>query len=156
VNNIELKHHMHEDLQHFSKEFYLTSIHCLTQRWKKCTGNEGGLWSNNLSLVKEVSMIYLNFIVIVSIVSEKERGSITVCTDLLVYVVMSYYRQHSVCGTPQAAMQLLDHMQFLVPSTQLLFFIEMQQLCTFYVQIHGFCLTHGSCVQYLYYYMVAT
>jgi hypothetical protein len=90
VNDIELKYSMHEDLQHFSKEFYLTSIQCLTQRWEKCTGKEGVLWSNNLNLVKEVSVIYLNFIVIVSTVFEKERGSIIVCTDLLVYIVMSY------------------------------------------------------------------
>lgn len=96
----ELKYSMHEDLQHFSKEFYLTSIQCLTQRWKKCTGNEGVLWSNNVNLVKEVPVIYLNFIVIVSTVSEKERGSIIVGTDLLVYIVMSYYRPHSVFHKP--------------------------------------------------------
>lgn len=51
-------------------------------------------------------------------------------------------------------MQLLDHMQFLVASTQLLVFIEMQQLYTFYVHIHS-CLTHSSCVQYLYYAVVS-
>jgi len=45
-------------------------------------------------------VIYLNVIVIVSIVSEKERGSITVRADLLVYIVMSYYRPHSVFGKP--------------------------------------------------------
>lgn len=96
MNDIELKHNMHGFLQHFSKEFCLTSIQCPTQRWKKCTGNEGVLWSHNLNLVKEVPVIYLNFIVIVSIVSEKEKGSITVRTDLLVYIVMPYYRPHSV------------------------------------------------------------
>lgn len=100
MNDIELKHSMHEDLQHFSKEFYLTSIQCLTQRWKKCTGNVGVLWPNNLNFIKDVLVIYLNLIVSVSIVSEKERGSITVRTDLLVYIVMSYYRPHSVCGKP--------------------------------------------------------
>jgi len=101
-------------------------------------------------------VIYLNVIVIVSIVSEKERGSITVRADVLVYIVMSYYRPHSVFGKPYTARQLLGHMHFLVASTQLLFFIEMQQLYTFYVQIHSCCLTHGSSVQYLYYDMVST
>ena len=43
-------------------------------------------------------------------------------------------------------MQLLGHMQFVVASTQLLFFIEMQQLYTFYVQLHSCCLTHDSYV----------
>lgn len=100
MNDIELQYRMQEDLQHFSKESYLTSIQCLTQRWKKCTGNEGVLWSYNLNLLKEVPVIFLNFVVIVSIVSEKERGSITVHIVLLVYIVMSYCRPHSVFGKP--------------------------------------------------------
>jgi histone-lysine N-methyltransferase SETMAR len=35
----ELKHSMPEELRHFSKDFYVTSIQRLTQRQKKCVDN---------------------------------------------------------------------------------------------------------------------
>jgi histone-lysine N-methyltransferase SETMAR len=41
MDNNELKHSMHEELQCFSKELYATGIQHLTQRWKKCVDNEG-------------------------------------------------------------------------------------------------------------------
>jgi len=39
----ELKHGMHDELRHFSKEFYATRIQHVTQRWKKCADNERDL-----------------------------------------------------------------------------------------------------------------
>jgi hypothetical protein len=37
----ELKHSMHEELRHFSIEFYTTDVERLTQRCKKCVNNGG-------------------------------------------------------------------------------------------------------------------
>ena len=67
VDNSELKHSMHEKFGCFRKEFYMTSMHHLTQRWKKWVDTEGNLWKNNKPS-NDVSMIYLNFIIIVLIV----------------------------------------------------------------------------------------
>lgn len=39
----ELEHSMCEELRCFSKEFYVTSIQHLMQRWKKCIDNKGDL-----------------------------------------------------------------------------------------------------------------
>jgi len=36
ARDTELKHSMNENNQHFSKEYYATSILHVTQRWKEC------------------------------------------------------------------------------------------------------------------------
>jgi len=77
---------MHEALQCFSKEFYMTSVQHLMQKWKKCADNEHGknvpiiketLWKNNLNFVHNVPMMYANFTIIVTTFFEKKIGDIT-------------------------------------------------------------------------------
>ena len=41
--NDDLDHSVHEEPRHFDKEFHVTSIQHLTERWEKCVVNEGGL-----------------------------------------------------------------------------------------------------------------
>ena len=53
------------EIQCFSKEFYTTRIQPVMQRWKKCI-DDGDMWKSNLNFVKDIPMIYLNFIVIIS------------------------------------------------------------------------------------------
>jgi histone-lysine N-methyltransferase SETMAR len=66
----ELIHRVREQLRRFSKEFYATVIERLTQRWKSVLIMET-LWKNDLNFVKDVHMIYVNFIVIVILIYEK-------------------------------------------------------------------------------------
>jgi len=41
TDNSELKCRVCVELQHFSKEFYVTCMEYLMQRWKKCADSEG-------------------------------------------------------------------------------------------------------------------
>jgi hypothetical protein len=36
----ELKHSVREELRRFGEEFYATEVRPLTEKWKKCAGNE--------------------------------------------------------------------------------------------------------------------
>jgi hypothetical protein len=67
-----------------SAEFYATSIQHLMQRWKKCVYNEGDLVKSNLNFVKNVPMIYANFIIIVISFCEK-TGGFTFILSLVCY-----------------------------------------------------------------------
>jgi hypothetical protein len=67
----ELKHIIGEGLRCFSKGFYATGIQRLTQRWKSVLIMNETLWKNDLNFVKDVSMRYVNVIVIAIIVYEK-------------------------------------------------------------------------------------
>jgi hypothetical protein len=73
----ELKHNVQGELRRVSKEFYATGIQRFTDRWQLASIMEATLWKNNLNFVKDVPMIYLNFIIIVIKVSEKKVGGIT-------------------------------------------------------------------------------
>jgi hypothetical protein len=62
-----------------------TSIQCLSQRWKKCVIMKETLWKNNLNFVKDVPMIYVNFITILIVVFESKIGG---CTLVLTFILM--------------------------------------------------------------------
>jgi hypothetical protein len=81
----KLKHTVYEDLQHFGKELYATSIQCLMQRWKSVLIMRDTLWKNNFNFVKHIPMMYVNFLIIVVIVSEKKIGVITFILSLVQY-----------------------------------------------------------------------
>ena len=47
------------------------------------------LWRNNLNFIKNVPMIYVNFIILVIIVSEKKIEGITFVLPLIQYKILS-------------------------------------------------------------------
>jgi hypothetical protein len=57
----ELRHWLREELRCFSKEFHSTGIQRLMQMWKNCVYN-GGFAEKCLNFVKNVTMMYANFI----------------------------------------------------------------------------------------------
>jgi len=62
-----------EELRHFSEGFYANVIHTLTHSWKKKSADyEGDVVKNNLNFVKDVSMVCVNFIIIVIRASVRE------------------------------------------------------------------------------------
>ena len=65
----EPKHSVYEELRRFSKEYYATGIQRLTQGGGECVDSDEDLWKNNLNVVKDVPMIYVNFIITVIILS---------------------------------------------------------------------------------------
>jgi hypothetical protein len=52
-----------------AKKFYVTGTQPLRHRWKKCV-DKGDFVQSNFDFEKGVPMIYVNFIIIVSIVAE--------------------------------------------------------------------------------------
>jgi hypothetical protein len=72
----ELEHSMCEELQCFSKEFYVTSIQHLMQRWKKCIDNKEDLVEKQSQHSKNICMIYVNLIIIVITVSVKKQEAL--------------------------------------------------------------------------------
>lgn len=72
-----LKCSVHAELWYFSKEFYVTSLQHLTQRLKKSLSIiKETLWKNNPNFVKDVPMIYVNFIKIEFIIAEEKMGGL--------------------------------------------------------------------------------
>jgi hypothetical protein len=69
-----------------AKSVNATSTECLSQRWKKCVDNEGDFVENKLNCVKNVSMIYLNFITIVIVVFESKIGSFTLVPTFMLII----------------------------------------------------------------------
>jgi hypothetical protein len=67
----EPKHSKREELRLCSRTF-VTDIQRVTQRCENCGDNEGEFVKNNLSFVKNVPMTYVNCIIIVVVVSEKQ------------------------------------------------------------------------------------
>jgi hypothetical protein len=68
----ELKHNVCEELQTLQQRVLATDIQRVTQRWKNCGANEGEFVKNNLSFLKNVPMTYVNYVIIVVVVSEKQ------------------------------------------------------------------------------------
>jgi hypothetical protein len=46
----KLKHSMHKELRHFSRELYTIGRKCLTQKWKNCVVMKENLWENDLNI----------------------------------------------------------------------------------------------------------
>jgi hypothetical protein len=53
------------------------------------------LWKNNLNFVNYVSMIYVNFIIIVIVISETKIGSITFVPPLILMIVQTVLNKNS-------------------------------------------------------------
>ena len=66
-----------EELRCFSEEFYATGKQCLTQRWKIVLTMKETFWKNNLNFLKDLPMIYGNFITLVITASEKKMKGVT-------------------------------------------------------------------------------
>jgi len=82
-----MKHSVFEELRSFSEKFYATGIKCLTQRWKIVLIMKEKLRKNNLNLLKDVPMIYRNFIRLVITVSDKKIGGVTFVPPLVMWRV---------------------------------------------------------------------
>jgi hypothetical protein len=66
----ELKHSVCEELRRFSKELRRRACSVSRNDGKIVLIMKDALWENNFSLVKDVPMIYVTFIVTDSVVSE--------------------------------------------------------------------------------------
>jgi hypothetical protein len=61
------------------QEFHVTGIQHRTQKWKNMLIMKETLWKNNLNFAKDVTMLYVNFIATVIILSEKKYESLVYC-----------------------------------------------------------------------------
>jgi hypothetical protein len=65
------------------------------------------LWKNSTNFVKDVCMIYINFIIIVVIVSEKKIGGITLLLPLVSLLFLKFFEPYR-CFTLQVDCDVCD------------------------------------------------
>jgi hypothetical protein len=65
------------------------------KRRKNCVDNEGDFVEKNLNFVNYVSMIYVNFIIIIIVVSETKIGGVTFVPPLILMTVETVLNKSS-------------------------------------------------------------